>query len=293
LEPQFVQKDLVVTGKVIEVREPVRYAWSLPGQEKDTIELMRRFRIEVAEVFKDAGGTVKMPHGDGQKPTIEVLAKAPPGPGLLKPGPWFVNLDKGTTYVLFLQATREKGVFFLPGDMAMSTCQPVNDELVAKVRKIADVPKWPWGPEQNGLQFALLGPDGPQKLERIARGANVVFGFLVAVRNTSADPITLQLDSAKKPLKLEGRGPKDQLVTHDIFQDMSRPAGPTLTVGPGQIVLLRPTGAGGRIPSFPSISAGRWTFQLTCSAEAPHDAAPKQAWHGSVQSAPVEVEVEN
>ena len=65
LEPQFVQKDLVVAGKVIKVDEPVQRTLGLLGQEKDATDLMRKFQVEVAEVFKDMvmGAGAKRPAG--------------------------------------------------------------------------------------------------------------------------------------------------------------------------------------------------------------------------------------
>ena len=297
LEPQFVQKDLVVAGKVIKVDEPVQRTLGLLGQEKDATDLMREFRVEVAEVFKDAEGTVKASLADGHRSVIEVWAKAPSKPGPVMLGQCYASLEEDKSYVLFLLVTKEKGVFFLVPDIGMTTCRPMTDDLVAKVRRIADIPKWSWGPEQNGLQVALFGPDAPNKLQpqgSATRGSEVLLGFLIAVRNTSPNPIALHLDSSKTSLRLQGTGPKGGSVVHHVFWNPGGSGHSTLTVGPGQIAFLSPSGlVGGRITqSFSSLSRGQWTFRFTCSVEGPDDAGMKQAWHGSVQSAPVEVEVE-
>ena len=295
--PEFIYRDLVVAGKVIKGDEPVPKTLGLPGQEKEATGVMRKFQVEVSEVFKDAGGTVKTSLPDGHKSTIDVWTKAPSRQGPAMPGENYVSLQEGNAYVLFLVPTKEKGSFLLYSDMSMTRCQPMTDALVAKVRKIADISKWPWGPEQDGLQVALFGPDAPTKLQpqgAATRGTEVLYGFLVAVRNTSTNPIALQLDSSKTTLALQGTGPNGGSAVHHAFGNPRTPGHPALTVEPGQIAFLNPSGlVGGRVvTSFASLSKGQWTFRFTCSVEAPGDAGTKQAWHGSVQSAPVEVEVE-
>ncbi len=296
--PEFVYRDLIVAGKVIKVDEPVLKTLELPGQEqKDATGVMRKFQVEVSEVFKDAGGTIKASSTDGHKPTIDVWSKARSGSGPAMPGENYVSLQEGSAYVLFLSVTGEKNSFLLVSDMGMTRCQSMTDDLVAKVRKIADFSKWPWGAEQDGLQVALFGPDSPTKLPpqgSPVRGTPVLYDFLVAVRNTSTNQIVLQLDSSKTILSLQGTGTNGGSVVHHAFWNPRSPGHPAFTVEPGQIAFLNPSGlVGGRVvTSFASLAHGQWTFQFTCAVAGPGDAGSKPSWHGSVQSAPMEVQIE-
>ena len=297
LEIQFIQRELVVIGSVTEVGDAVTRTLSLPGEGKVATGRFRKFGVEVAEVFKDAGRAIETGQKDGQNPTIEVWATSTE-PGPTRFGSFHPNLTKGMSYVLFLQAMQDKGAFFLPSDMA--ACEPVTENLVATVRKIADIPKWPWGAEQDGLRLALLGPDGPQKTLPAGytrKGANVVVGFLIAVQNTSADSVALELDSAKKPLTLAATGPNGESITYDIYQDIEgqplKPNRSTVSVEAGRVAFLGPTGFGvRRISCFLSLSQGKWKFRLACSVKESNDSTTRPTWRGTVQSAPVAVEVE-
>ena len=298
-EPLFFTRDLVVIGKVMEVRDPVQRSIRVPRAAQDLAGRMRSFQVEVAEVLRDTGGTVRADKNDERRPSIEVVAEAreqlPAGQSPPPGTPPTPVLEKGMSYVFLLAATTNGGVFFLPSEMTGASCQPASDALVAAVRKMADVANWPWGAEQNGLQLAFLKPDKPEKLNPLparfypnSPPLVAMPGFLVAVRNTTTNLLAVKLDSGKRPFTLEGSGPKGQSVTHDIFWDVSHPGGSMLNVEAGQIAFLRPAGSRG-IPTFPVLNEGTWTFRLTCAVE---QAAAHPAWHGTVQTKPLTVEIE-
>jgi hypothetical protein len=214
------------------------------------------------------------------------------------------------SYVLLLRRLTGRSEYYLPSEPVHYAA--AHRREVARVEHAAGVDNWPWGEAVGGLQVACIplkglidyqparivgGPAGGQQVEmRRAGGANVP--VLIALRNGSGEALAVSIFPADKFLALRAIGPDEGAVQHDFYRYLPAQAPAfeakhVLSIGPGEIVFLGPTGPSrqGVVVSMP-LGAGQWRVQAAyaCQRQGGEGDVPK-LWTGKAESRPAALEV--
>lgn len=311
LEPTVLNSDLVVVATATTVGEAAEMNVALPGMKAPTKRWMRSTTLEVSEVILDADGT----HGKCKTLTVLMMAappkaKVPPQP---KPKPkpgqpimvrppissrrrFDTKLKIGTSYVLLLKKMDGRKEFYLAP--MMPHIQTASKSIVDRVRKIGNVDAWPWGKaDGRGLQVAVIqggGFGGTPAGEVYSNRGKVYLSVMVALRNTGAKPITVDLDPKHKAIQFEVVDTKGAMVQGDPYKNILARPRPgqsyAMVLEPGRMKLIGLTGPAGygvrvqmELPTGPH--KVRVVFAL------PPDGDAKANWCGSIRSGATRIEV--
>jgi len=311
LEPTVLSSDLVVVCTATEVGEAAEMNVALPGQTKATKRWMRSTTLKVTEVILDADGTsaksktvTVLTIAAPPKPKVAPQPKPQPGGGVIRIMPpissrrrFDTKLKVGTSYVLLLKKMTGRKEFYLPP--MPPHVQTANKGTVDRVRKIGNVDAWPWGKaDGKGLQLAVMqgggfgrGPVG----EVYSYKGTVNVSVMVALRNTSAKPISVDLDPENKAIQIEALDSKGALVQGDPYKTRRiRPQRPghsyVLTLEPGKMKLIGVMGpASYGLNVQMTLETGPHKVRAVFAL--PSDTDPKATWSGSIRSGETTIEV--
>jgi len=303
LEPAVLGSDLVVVCTASEAGEATEMNVALPGQKTPTNRWMRSATLKVTEVILDADGT----QGKSKTVTVLTMAIAPqpkvqegqpiPGRGRLSSrGRFNLKLKVGTSYVLLLTKMAGRKEFYLRS--IPTHVQTASKATVDRVRKIGKVDAWPWGKaDGRGLQIAAVqggGYGGGATGVLYAYKGNVSVSVIVALRNTSAKPISVDLDPAHKAIQLEAVDSKGALVQGDPYKNMRIRPQPgrsyVLTLAPGKMKLI---GVMGPVSYAVRVQMTLETgpHKVRAVFALPKDTDAKANWSGSIRSGETTIEV--
>jgi hypothetical protein len=299
MEALAQQSDLIVTAEAVSAGQPAEAEMTLPGASKPAKEWFRQYKVKVKDVIKPAGGVKP-----GQEIVVVAQAPRPPKDGEPAPvvadGPQYPSLQPGTNYVLLLRKFADKNEYLVPS--YAKNYRPVTDEDVARVKRAVDVAKWAWGKPVDGLQIALV-PDRStfqMPLTGRPRVAGVFVAGVVALRNTSDKPITVNLYAGDRYLSIAAVGGGAEAIDVDLYSWLAAArlrafsVASTASVDPGKVRFISSNGASDYGMTF-RLNAGPGKWKLRTAYNSIRDAKPLvnlSLWKGKIESADVEIEVE-
>ena len=305
--PKLVlDSDLVVVGVVKKNAEPTEMTLELPGWPGAGKQWFVRSTFQVERFLhnpnKPAGGRAN---------DIEILAITPAprdpgaGPMLMHSEMFFANLQPGQKYLLILHKLPGRKEYYVPTyPKNYILVNDASQERVAETEKVCDVERWPWGKEVNGLQLALVPSASriPLSRSRKTRGGPFFDSALVnvtfALRNTSKNPIALNVYRGDRYLSLTYASPGHAVKTHNFYGARVRLAPwsdekHVLEIPPGEIVFIGPHGPGG-YGTHVALEAPPGMLTLQAGYSSDRKASSKSGlnlWTGTLHSADAEVEV--
>ncbi len=337
IPPEIVahKSELIVIGQASEVGQPTELELALPDEAKPVKGWFRTYKVKIARVIKDQGASEaererKTPEDAAEREAaarpaggteIAVLARSDPPKGQRRTGRArrgsHPRLVQRWQYVLLLRSLPDRREYYLPSN-PMNYARARRTE-VARIEKAANVDAWPWGEALAGLQIAVIAAKSVLPFQRhqiIASGADRGKGpaaqrvggahvqVVVALRNTSQHPITVNMYKWDKLLSLRATGPDGKTVEHDFYKyyrfDRKPDFDPkyTATIPPGEVLFTGPDGPSQRTigVSMP-LTPGNWKLRAAYSsqrqAEETKDGEEEKAklWTGKIESAPAAVEV--
>ncbi len=337
LEVLAYKSDLIVVGQVLQVGKPTERELALPGAGEPLKGWFADHKVRIERVLKQAEAAApesadKAPPPEGSQTAapaadhlatqpaagvdITVLAKAPApreqGIGVLSgEARQYPRLVEKSRYVLLLNRLAGQAEYYLPAEAGRY--RPALRPEISAVEKAARVEDWPWGQAMEGLSIALVltkpvveyqrqqiiaGPSG-EKGPALERIGGVQLQAVVALRNGSAQPITLNLYPGDRFLSVVAAGADGKAVEHDFYKYAPAARLPvfaakhTAVIAPGQVLFVGPEGPGeqGIAISMP-LAPGRWPIRAAYSSQrqAGEGEEPK-LWTGRIQSAPAQLEV--
>ena len=326
LEVMAYRADLIVVGRVLEAGQPEELEVTLPGEAKQAKGWFATYRVQVERVLKDAPAKAAGENGEEESPdekpttkpaagaTIVVLARsaAPRSKGVRLRGLWpiYPRLFARYPYVLILRRLPGRAECYLPYK-GMHYFSAMRTEI-ARVAKAANFEEWPWGEGVDGLRIALVptrsvatfqqqqilgGPSGGK--EPMQRVGGALLEAVVALRNTSAKPVTVNLYKWDRFLSLRAVGADGTAIEHDFYkyERMDRQVAfepkHKAAIGPGQVLVVGPAGARDRgLVVRMSLTPGRWSVRAGYSSEREAGAeAEEKLWTGKIESAAAAIEV--
>jgi len=304
LEIVTARSELIVTGTVTSAAVPAEFERLLPDIDRPIKAWYTEYTVHVARVIKTTGRPVKK----GDKIVVVAQAAPPRGPGLIMmDGPSYPNLRKGSAYVLVLRRLpgKEKG-YYLPA--YFKNFRPDRKQDVDPIVKATQVDRWAWGKAVNGLQLALVTTRdwaqlGRQVVRRRVGGKwvrmppSVHVQAVIALRNTSAKPVTVNLYQGDKFLSVRAANPAGKEVHVDFYSYLQARrilpfdrAKNTRKIEPGEVAFISPHGAGPYGIGFNlAAPAGKWT--LTAGYTSKRSVKTAALWTGTLSSGAVDFEV--
>jgi len=304
--------DLIVIAEVVNAGEPLQLQLKQPDMKQPRVGIYRTYGLKITRTIKEKGKAPAKAAGR----QVEVLTPArkpqPPGaPMLFVSDQYFASLKVGASYVLILSKLPGKDQYYLPS-YPKNYARAGDAEKVKAIEAAADVDKWAWGAAGDGLQVALVlrqtsvkinavtrrqrRPDG--KLAPAVRKKLAYVNAVIALRNTSAKAITVNLYPEDRFLSLSAVGPGGRVVRPDWYEPLARmdlaAFGPMYlkTIGPGEVLFVGPMGENkSGLGLNLELTKGKWLLHATYkSARKAKTEAGQAVWTGEIKTKPVAVE---
>lgn len=300
------QADVVVVGKVIEVFDAQEVELTLPDTKDATKGTFLKYKIEVAKTIK-APEAPRAKVGDMPTsapaelktieiftPQLEMQVRPLANAAIRMPvSPIATKLEKDESYVLLLRTLPDRKDFFLPAGAV--NYAKADEDTIKQFVQAADVDRWPWGKEVNGLQVALLCPKQVNGFKMGNDATSVVLTVGIALRNNSKETVSINLGERDKPLDIQAAAEKGASSSADLYahRPERKSAITIFELKPGQVMLVSPDGL--NAAGFPvnlKIGEGKWKLQAVYSNAAATTAdKAKVLWTGKLTSESVEAEV--
>jgi hypothetical protein len=300
--------DRIVIAEVEDVGQPRQMTLPIPGYPKPHEGWFVQYRVKVVEDIapSPAEGEGEAKAGNEAEKKAEELVfltpTAPPQqPGGLRPmladGPAYASLKKGQRYLLMLQSMPKRDMLYL--QPYPKRFRPDGDELVPRVRELADVEKWAWGKPEGGLQITIVIEAARPVPDATGHHVQTV----VAIRNAGKTPLRVPIympDRQLDVLVIDKDGKAEsypKLYPGQRAKYAPFDLGCVLTLEPGQVMPIGiygkdVAGLGLSVPTGTSavqvkFKASRETDKAALPADGVVDAArkPQPLWTGEIKSA--------
>lgn len=312
------QSELIVIVKVIKTDEPAEMEAVVPAMDfgggvREAEKKSGHFRkssVEVVKIHRDTSGKVAA----GQK--LEVITFAQPPRQADAPllfvadGPMEIDLKAGQSYMLMLRRRPDVDGYYLSNyGKCYSPAEGIERRLPG-FEMYVDIEKWGWGKaDKTGLQIAVIVNEPTWAMmatDTRTRERRTNVQYMVALRNTGKETVSVPVTPSAKPLGLTIRTAAGKEVTdlpplYVPMRQVKPPAKPPIAIAPGQIVFVTAYGQGAYW-NYLSTKLAAGTYTLTASyqwtgkpkpeaANAKPDEQAAETWSGHIESAPTQVDV--